>query len=883
MNISKHSLFRNYFLLAAVEGLFVLVGILTAATDPSNIWLLGYSRTRLVIAGVVLATAGGFAAIGWRAHQSPARGSNMGDKVADWVAGKSKYFTALMVLGVAALFGLYLFFVAAQVSDNLVRLRLERLRPLLLWLLFLSAQAILFLPTFRYYATMRKIKLPTRILRASVVILLVFLGIASLMSWTRIGLEPDRIGWDNPGAPVLALQLFAVVIAGVSILGISLWINRVIKKYPKVNRLGGRFIHVDMILGALIWLTAILMWSAEPLTPTYFSPQVQAPNFEFYPYSDASLHDRAGQNLIIGEGYQPVVEKPLYSLFLGLTHLLVGQDYRDVINIQVALLALFPVVVFLLSTRFHHRLTGLFAAGLLIFRETNTIALSPQIRVSHSKLLMTDLPAAFLISIFIMALFWWLSNSDSRREGAILAGGTLGVTLLVRSQAILLIPVVLVGLILITRLTLRRFFLSAALFVVGVGVVIVPWMWRNFQITGQFGYSQPRQALYIAKQYSLTPEDDDPGFPEGTTPEEYTSLGFSKMISFTRSYPGVVLKFVTSHFLRNEISALFIFPLSYSDIATNNQGGNLFGVDPFIWQDCCSLNALVASTPYWGEWSGDLSGEAVIAMLINLGLISLGIGIAYQRWRFLGLLPLFLHLGYSLSAAVGRISGWRLILPVDWIVILYFCIGLAQLVLWGIAFFKNEELNEIELQVSISSEGLERNRKGSSYGRSMAIGAVFLLIGISVPLAEGMFPLKYAPVSNAETKEILEEYGNRPYFEMGVEQFLKEDNAVATTGRLLYPRYYRAQELEPGEDLSDNPLLVDRLIFTLAGPVRGKVLMPLNDPPTYIANASDVLVIGCQRDGYLLALVLVIINLDGDIIYSDVEPAPTSCSQINIE
>ncbi|MCH7662738.1 MAG: hypothetical protein IH859_02585, partial [Chloroflexi bacterium] len=278
MKTTTQSLFRNYFLLAAVEGLFVLVGMLTAPTDPSNVWLLGYSRTRLVIAGVVLTTVGGFAAIGWRAHQTPDWGSNMGDKVADWAAGKSKYIAALMVLGVAALFALYLFFVAAQVSDNLVRLRLERLRPLLLWLLFLSAQTILFLPVFRYHNKQRVTKLPKRILRAAVFILLVLLGIAALMSWTRIGLKPDRIGWDNPGAPVLALQLFAVVIAGIAILEIGKWINRAIKKYPKVHRLGGIFIQANMALGALIWLTATLMWSAEPLTQTYFSPQVQAPN-----------------------------------------------------------------------------------------------------------------------------------------------------------------------------------------------------------------------------------------------------------------------------------------------------------------------------------------------------------------------------------------------------------------------------------------------------------------------------------------------------------------------------------------------------------------------------------------------------------------------------
>lgn len=875
--ISNKWLIRNYFLLAALEGMVTLISILTAATDPSNVWLMGYSKTRLAISVAVLAITGVCAFIVWQAKRDPDRGQSMGKKMGDWSMDNVKFVGTLMVLGLVFLAGYYFYFLASQVTDNLVRVRLERLRPLLAWLVILDAQTVIFLPMFRNQGQ-KKIGLPSKTVRDGFIVFLIcMLGIV-FISWTRLGLDPDKIGWDNPGAPILAMQLFAVVAIGSSIMGIGYWVSAWIKNRPKINRMVGGFRYMDVVVGALIWLIAALMWGAEPMTPTYFSPKVRAPNFEYYPYSDASLHDIAGQNLILGEGYAPVAEKPLYSLFLGLTHLVVGQDYTDVISLQVAVLALFPVVLYLLASGFHHRLTGLFTAGLLIFRESNTIALSPQIRVSHSKLLMTDLPAAFLLALFVLALFWWLSKSKQRRYGAILSGGSLGVALLVRSQAILLIPVVLICFALIVRPTWKLFAEASGLFVIGVSVVILPWMWRNYQETGRFGYSQPRQARYIAKQYSLTPEDDDPGFPDGTSQEEFASLGFSKMFEFMRSYPGVVANFVTSHFIRNEISILFIFPVSYSNIATNNHGVNFLGVDTFIWQDCCSLNSFVAEAPFWGVWTGSLTPEASIAILINLALISLGIGIAWRRWRFLGLLPLFIHFAYSLSVAIARISGWRLILPVDWIAILYFSIGLAQIVLWGISYLSGKGLEESDSYKTRARDGKREKGNLFPYRATVGIGMAFLLIGASVPLAERLFSQKYDPLSETASIALLESQGISNNLQTQIAYLLEDDAAVAMIGRALYPRFYQAEEEEQGGRWSGEAYLYNRFTFYLAGPDAAHVVLPLNFPPAVFLNATDVLVFGCQRQGHVQAVAVVLINLDGQIYYLDEQRITLGCS-----
>jgi hypothetical protein len=51
---------RYYFITGAVETLFALGVLLRIPADPKNAWLLGFSKTRLGLAGVFLAVLGGF-------------------------------------------------------------------------------------------------------------------------------------------------------------------------------------------------------------------------------------------------------------------------------------------------------------------------------------------------------------------------------------------------------------------------------------------------------------------------------------------------------------------------------------------------------------------------------------------------------------------------------------------------------------------------------------------------------------------------------------------------------------------------------------------------------------------------------------------------------
>jgi hypothetical protein len=75
-----------------------------------------------------------------------------------------------------------------------------------------------------------------------------------------------------------------------------------------------------------------------------------------------------------------------------------------------------------------------------------------------------------------------------------------------------------------------------------------------------------------------------------------------------------------------------------------------------------------------------LPGNWLFLVLI-LGIVAFGIGTAYTRTGAAGMAPLFVMLGYNLSNSLSLTSGARYLVPMDFAVILYFCIGVVELTL----------------------------------------------------------------------------------------------------------------------------------------------------------------------------------------------------------
>jgi hypothetical protein len=578
----------------------------------------------------------------------------------------------------------------------------------------------------------------------------------------------------------------------------------------------------------------------------YFSQEPTPPNFEYYPYSDARLYDEASQNILIGAARDfRLILRPLYSFFLAFLHFVGGQKFEQIILLQIVFLAAIPALIYGLASMMDSRAAGMMAALLMIFREQNSIALTNEIEVSHSKLILSDVPAMALMLLFVFVLVKWLSQPHQKSQWGIAAGASLGLVILIRSQAQLLIPVVLVGMVFVLRLQWRRILPSALLFLLGLFAVVGPWMWRNYQVSGRMVVENTEHYIdFFASSYR-TEEQNINRLPAEST-EEYYDRMKQQVIDYVIQHPDEVARFYASHFVHNEIHSILYLPMSL----------RLYDVRSYVDE-----------MGFWSTLQPRLSAGSVILFFFSLGLIALGIGAAVNRLGILGLAPLVIHLAYSFTVVPVRLSGWRFILPVDWVTALYYAIGLAQVTAMALAALSNRRPGPRADQGSVAPVSVPAGLPSVAWGRSIPVLAGFLLLGLSLPLSARYLPEQYPEMSpqrliDTYMPEGLHLADGSEIAVQDVMDFAKSERAVVTYGRALYPSFYE-QGVYWGDD---NPYNLDirdytRVQFNLVGQTRGGAFLPISSPPAVFPHASDVIVIGCvTASGNSTRALVVIVN-----------------------
>ena len=192
----------------------------------------------------------------------------------------------------------------------------------------------------------------------------------------------------------------------------------------------------------LLWVLAVSLWMSLPLpVHNYFAPAVQAPNFEKYPFSDAEQYDLGSLNVYYGSLKDIVISKPLYVTFLAILHTIAGLSYGRMIFFQTLIVALFPVVLYLIGKELHSRLAGIAIALFAIMREVTAIQVTSIANVSSTKLLLSDMPAALLASVLVLVLIRWFKESGKKVSGhEFILGGLIGAFILTRIQTMALVP-----------------------------------------------------------------------------------------------------------------------------------------------------------------------------------------------------------------------------------------------------------------------------------------------------------------------------------------------------------------------------------------------------------------------------------------------------------
>ena len=660
------------------------------------------------------------------------------------------------------------------------------------------------------------VSVPKNVWKTTLVVSSVFLFIGMFIAFTGIGFTYDNVGlnWGTPGVPVSFTQVNFMFAFG-CLFTLALYI---IKTRIHVNKT-----VLDIFIFISLWIVAVLLWSSPIMSPSHFAPVVTAPNFETYPYSDAALFDRAAVRLATGIGLDDkLIRRPLYVGLLAIFHLIGGLSYDGAISIQILFLAFIPAVLYLLTKYLSNITAGILAGGLIILREANAIRLSGEIPTAHAKLMMSDLPAMLGIIALVYACVLLFRRDKQDIWQYLIVGGILGLIILVRAQALVLLPLIIILIIAQQKLS-KSALLGTGFVIAGFILVLAPWVWRNWKITGGFELGDYGEKVLIARNYSSN-ITEYPSRLSGETQTEFSKRLSDQIVSYISQHPGEVTYFISNHFLHGlATSAVFIAP------AYSNETPEM----------------IVSHYQFWDEWSGSLPGNTLPALFINLAILAFGIALMQARRKNVGWYPLLFFLVYQAGNAVARSSGWRFSLPTDWIIILYFAIALAYL---------PSRLIEAE-SVGLSS-AVERT--GLLIPFRPAFFLLLFFVGFFLPLADKFIPQRSFKDVTQETIDALVEKNIVPAVQL--DDFLMQKDAVIISGIDLYPRFFR-----PNGNIyiADMPEDFRYLHFWLIQDNDNQVVLRHEKTPEFFPNAATVTVFGCSDGNYIDAKIVGIQTAQG--------------------
>jgi hypothetical protein len=871
-------LWRFYFGLAVLEGIIVLWLYLGSKSEGGL--LFGVSAARLIIiAGVLLplALAGWLLATSWT---NPRVFADRQTRWTVWLVVSARWGYLTLLAGIFLIWGIYALMATPDVQEPFARGFLDRLLPLIAWITALSAQTLLLLVYLRYRSTGLKIG---RIPKLTWILVFYFIFVFAGWFWVTRTIYPlasTRTGWNLVGVPIMEQQVFVAWGAGLMVILFAHFLFTSKKWTTWLNT--NRGWPIDVGIGLLIWVSAVLLWQSKPISPNWFVSNPAPPNYEYYPLSDARNYDLASQSALVGEGFRffnsKDVRRPLHAAYLTVLHLLAGQNYESVVFLQILVLALLPVALYFVTKSLSNRAAGVTAAVLIMLREANSIAASAYITSSHAKLIMVDLLVTLAVVFFAFWAILWLKQAETKSLSALISGGSLGLAMLIRleTSVLSLSPLLLASLILLPKKKFRIWTKQIVLFFFGIIIVISPWVYRNWQISGRiFVDSRAFRYLVIIQRFKPLEQSQPatpaatPSAPAAASPTPYPSpstpvspaapqptlaprSGYEALQLLAENYlhlsiqnPGELVGIFAAHFLNNQIQTILIYPSTYRalDSTIGFMGHRDFSR---YWQECCSLTDYTRRLPFWRKWDGGIPSQSILPIFLNTLILIIGITDAWRRKRLVSLMPALAMFFYFVFYAALRNSGGRYILPVDWSMALYYSIGLIQITLLLFGLIKRKKLvYDLPLQHEPGDAGSPPEHLLRMPAFYFAV-LIFFSIGLVIPGIEHRFPLRYDPLRSERMLDSLFNSQSIPEnVRLDLRAFL-DNGGIALSGRGMYPQFLPAGYGTEGESLEARPY--PRFAFTLVSTYNFDITLPVDKAPVFFPNASDSLALICSSD-----------------------------------
>jgi len=839
-----------YSAFISLGALVSLISVLRSRSEAGNAFLWGYSLERIIFGFCLLVVSILFFSTALKLAQQPDRSRQAWDELYAHPRVNAGLFWASAVV-----------FLSAYLILNLPDYRLGRLAgyvhqlyPAIVWLAVVSIVTIILILLQRRKESFAEILRASKAaaLAAILILSLCLIGMG-IVVFTGLGVQHPEDYWYASGVPILGLQVLLSILVG----GFCIWLENNKDKY-----LTARF---DIWICIGLWVVTAVLWSREPIQPNFFMPDT-AKN-TMLPYSDSATYDIGSQYALIGQGLfnGAYFDRALYLALLTYLHMLFGQNFEQLLTAQAALFAVFPFVVYLLGKELHSRALGISAAALILLRGLNSLRSATWLDLASPKMILTDFAAGIGIAFFTLMMVKWLKNPRNGRL-AVWTGASLGLTIMLRTNVVLLIPVFLLYMWMVVQHARKYLFIGSLLFLIGMLSATTPWDIRNRSNgTPMFYVYYSRIEIILQHRYGLggsgfVPQDITTGQRQPAAPRTASLLRQRIDMRLGTALCGSGSCKIANHFFRNFVTSILFLPASSR-------------LDD-LW------NTVKLENPYWqNSWRGEgLGVTQVIFILFNLALLALGFGAAWQRNRITALVPPILFLVYISSNALALTSGGRYIVPVDWIICLYYMLGWLQLLNWFLRYGDFSTQGQFAPLPMTRQPALPFSNQSS--GIVMAVLFVFSL-GSLIPLSEKPFAARYHNESADDVLTKLDQSGlldQSTFSHADLARFMAEPRAEMLVGRLLYPRFYLAGQGENDRNYPYVHLDYPRIVFTAIGPfdsVRRYVIIP-GDKPSYELNAQDIIVFGCRESLYMDGLIVFVLS-DQPHIFTRNPQAPLDC------
>lgn len=830
--MKKNLIFHFYFILGTLEAFGSVYWLMSMPAESGHALAFGYSSQRLLmIGGLIVLGLASLSALIFNLQNPEISRSIHALFKKKWLVYTSVFLVLITWI---------LIFLPDYQWGQFGGYK-SRLLPAILWFLLFGIQTSLVGIRQQKKNLVASIEsvLSSRpaLLKSWVVFMGVLTAMILIIASFRIGLIPDIVYWNDINVPLLGIQVLGVVIGSTLIVRLLSGFGF----FTAGKRGGFQSILPDLVIFLLIWGLAVVLWTQTNGPHSYFAPGPYPPNGERYPFSDAAGYDMAAHLATIGGGLGTTtyVDKPLYVAFLSVIYLMAGSQMNTAVGLQVAVIACMPAVIYLLGRKLHSRLAGLIAAGLIIFREINNINGTLWVLSANSKVFMTEALVTFLLVLFIFFFTTWVSNPE-KRLALMASGGSLGLAGLVRLNPFFLLPVALLAIVSLFWKKWKRMFLYSGLFATFFAAAVLPWMFQSYAVHNNFIFFTstvrwvvlPQRTFYALNKTAETPTALATPTVQQTlqstvTPTTPVVDQAVQPVNKTWNKITGVSRYVSAHFTHNLIDMVAIFPtrLEFESLERTIKFPGSF------WS---------------AEWNGNLPAGQTGLIVLNAAVIALGLASGWTRRRWAGLVPAGFMLVYSLATAAARTSSGRYFLPADWVGIVYFSLGIAQLVAWISLWWSGKEF-ETE-----TPQHTETSKSRFPVVKAALVFALFVLIGSAPVLLDRLIPVQYQHVEKTTVAAELEEKGlagSLPINQTNLITFLQSPDAIAYHGLGLYPRYYEMNKGEPDQFSEARGLPYPRLVLTVIGPdFRTSGILPLIHSPANLLNGSDVIAIGCKGE-----------------------------------